>query len=219
MPEAKQQKKPRRWRGRLAQKIRPQIERPIDCCAMTDDQAIARANATMINLYTQAVEKEYEEKLELLAKYYGTEPGDYRSLALKLSNDLPIPGFKVEPTLFGIDPYYVGFVPTKQKGRPKGWPTDRLLQLYCAVKDVRIKTGYTDREALKYLIERQPKEWGQEGHHRESREKRIKTLQNRLCEAKKRSDLYGCEVEKHRKILEIIRREVIEECSRDNPGN
>src|SRR5450830_393687 len=93
MPEAKEQKKPRRWKGRLAKKIRPQVVRPRGLSVM-DADTVANANKEMEGLKREAILKERIEKIDLLMKDYGIEEGDYFSLALCLAIDLGIPGFQ-----------------------------------------------------------------------------------------------------------------------------
>jgi hypothetical protein len=204
MTEAKRQKKPRRWKGELARKIRPQIVRP-QGLAVTNSKTVARANQQMVDCYQRAIEKERNKKLRLLAKQYGITAGDYRSLALKLADEIGIPGFQVEHTLFEVDGYPGGLVDrVTREGRPTEWSVERLLALLGAVKQAKDEHDFIqDREALKYL-DAQGKEWAPPSKHRGDW---VKTLQNRLGEAKKIEYLIDdC-------------RKIIEELSRENPGN
>ncbi len=69
MPEATKQRKPRRWKGRLAKKIRPKVIRPRGL-AVTDAGTVARANKEMEDLYREAIERERIENLAILMKDY-----------------------------------------------------------------------------------------------------------------------------------------------------
>src|SRR5262249_46871553 len=110
MPEAKMQKKPRRWKGRLAEKIRPQINRPRGLAIPADPAAatkvVAEANEQMEELFRQAVEKEYDEKIDILSEHFKITRGDFRALVIKLATEIGIPGFQVKRTLFEIEGNY-----------------------------------------------------------------------------------------------------------------
>jgi hypothetical protein len=137
----------------------------------------------MVKLYRQAIEKERDEKLALLAAHYKVDAADCRSLVLALACDM-IPGFQVEPNLFEIrgdpgDSYLVEF-PGSKEGRPAEWPPERLARLIVDVdrtkKDRRLSR---DREALAYLAARH-KEWAPPPRSSGW----AKTLQNRLAQAR-----------------------------------
>jgi len=173
--EIKQQKKPRHWKGALARKIRPQVNRPRGL-AVTDEKTLKRANHQIKKLCQQEIEKAYDEKLVLLAKHYGIAVGDYRRLAIALA-EKSIPGFQVQQPLVEIVRIPEGglLVPfPKTGGRPIDWPSEKLDKLMVAVEDVKKRSGCeTDLEALR-VVARNP-QW--RGHT-------IKTLQNRLAEAR-----------------------------------
>ena len=173
-----------RWTGALARKIRPQITRP-QGLAVTDIDAVERANKQMIDLHQRAVEKERDAKLVLLAKHYGVDADDYRSLALKLAtNKLRIPGFQVEPTLVEIrvgEDGAGGLIPSPKKGRPIEWPSERLDM--AAVEDIKKRHRLdNDLDALGILA-RNGGEWAAPSRQRGGRW--IKTLQNQLSAARK----------------------------------
>jgi hypothetical protein len=206
MAVAKRQKKQRRWKGTLARKIRPQIIRP-QGLADTDSETVAQANEQMVDLYQQAVEKAVAENLDLLAKHYGIAADDYRNLAIRLTIELGIPGFQVEPTVFEIEDGYGLVQPANKAGRPSKWPLERLDELVIAVEKARKEPDFTeDRKALEHLARRE--KWTAPRNHRGNW---IKTLQNRLGEAKKNKRFIDRQADKWRKV--------IEELKRGNPGN
>jgi hypothetical protein len=173
-----------RWKGALARKIRPHIVRP-QGLAVTDIEAVARANKQMIDLHQQAVEKERDEKLALLAKHYGVDAGDYRGLTLKLADEFRIPGFQVEPTLFQIrvGEDGSGLIPSPKKGRRTEWPPERLDKLVAAVKEIKKKHRLEkDLDAL-LILKGNGGEWAAPSRQRGGRW--IKTLQNQLSAARK----------------------------------
>ena len=150
---------------------------------MTGIEAVARANKQMIDLHQRAVEKERDAKLVLLAIHYGVDPGDCRSLALNLANELRIPGFQVEPTLVEIcvgEDGTGGLIPSPKKGRPIEWPPERLDKLMAAVKGIKKRHRLdNDLDALGILM-RNGGEWAAPQQRRW-----IKTLQNQLSVARK----------------------------------
>ena len=164
MAVAKRQKKQRRWKGTLARKIRPQIIRP-QGLADTDSETVAQANEQMVDLYQQAVEKAVAENLDLLAKHYGIAADDYRNLAIRLTIELGIPGFQVEPTVFEIEDGYGLVQPANKAGRPSKWPLERLDELVIAVEKARKEPDFTeDRKALEHLARRE--KWTAPRNHR-----------------------------------------------------
>ena len=174
-----------RWKGALARKIRPQIIRP-QGLAVTGIEAVARANKQMIDLHQRAVEKERDAKLVLLAIHYGVDPGDCRSLALNLANELHIPGFQVEPTLVEVrlgEDDTGGLVPSPKKGRPIGWPPERLHKLMAAVEDIKKRHRLDNDLGTLDILMRNGGEWAVPSRQRGGRW--IKTLQNQLSVARK----------------------------------
>ena len=86
-----------RWKGELARPIRPKVKRPRGL-AVTDDETVARANDEMEGLYQQAINEEYQTKLNRLMGHYGiANKNDFSSLALALAID-HVPGFRLDPT-------------------------------------------------------------------------------------------------------------------------
>lgn len=139
MPVIKKQKKPRRWKGKLAQRIHPRVIRPLDLCAIKDDETLIRANRRMIELHQEAIETGYNERLKLLMKRYKISDGDYRSLAIELAKEAGIKGFEVENNLFEIESGW-GLVSLYEKvGAPDAWTMERLGELLVAVKDTKDK--------------------------------------------------------------------------------
>jgi len=211
VPETKMQKKPRRWKGRLAKKIQPQINRPQGLAIPADPAAaakvITKANEQMVELFRRAVEKEYDEKLNLLFQHFKITRGDLRALAIRLATELGIPGFQVEVTLFEIEGDYYGPVlgPDRKEGRPTKWTLEQREELRAVVEKIQKETGGTGLDALKYLVAQYPKKWGPPAGYRGSWQK---TLQNRLAEAKKMHHFIEDEVNKNLKLLEEIAKKI-----------
>ena len=205
------QKKPRRWKGRLAQQIQPQINRPQGLAIPADPavaaKVIAEANKQMEDLFRQAVEKEYDDKLKLLFRHFKIAQGDFRTLAIKLATEAGIPGFQVRRTLFKIGSDFSGPVldPDQKEKRTTKWTPERREELRIAVEKIRKEPRETDLDALECLVARYPKKWGPPLGHRGSWQK---TLQNRLAEAKKTHHFIENEVDKNLKILEKIREKI-----------
>jgi hypothetical protein len=226
MPEVKMQKKPRRWKGKLAKKIQPQINRPQGLGIPIDPteaaKRVAEENKQMEELFRQAVEKEYDEKLDLLFQHYKITRGDLRALAIKLATELDIPGFQVVNTLFRVKvefnskqcTSFSGPVldPDRKEGRPAIWTLERLEELRTDVEKIQKETRRTDQDALKCLVARYPQKWGPPLSHPGSWQK---TLQNRLGEAKKMHRFIEDAANKGRKelkelILEEYRKKIPE---------
>src|SRR5262245_46219715 len=130
MPTIKRQKKPRHWKGKLAQKIRPRVLRPLNLCAITDARTLARANKKMTVLYRRAVETERNKNLRLLLQHYKISDNDYRSLAIQLALELGIKGFGIEHNLFEVEAEAAGLVdPGKRIPATDAWTPERLCEL------------------------------------------------------------------------------------------
>ena len=189
MPIIKEQKKPRRWKGKLAQKIFVQVKRPLNLCSLKNANAVAKANEYMQDRYWKKVEKQVDKKLGLLAQHYKITVGDFRSLAIKLAEELGIPGFQVKHNLFAIKPGTGGLVVYKEPDSPRAWTLERQSKLLAAVKEAKKKQHFSkDIDAIRYLAQRKewgpPSKWGPKTP-RTDFEARVKHLQNRHSEAKK----------------------------------
>jgi hypothetical protein len=175
-----------RWKGELAKPIRPKVIRPRGLRVTAD--TVAAANREMDDLYRKAIEKEYLAKLILLMDECGiADKTDFFSLALALAIE-HIPGFKIDPTplrLEQIDDQGVQLVvQDNREGRPPEWPLKRLNNLLSAVEETKRKQGLSkDREALSVLAQRG--EWARPANHRGGPEQWLKTLKNRLAEARR----------------------------------
>jgi hypothetical protein len=172
-------KKPRRWKGRLAKPIRPQVVRPRGLRVL-DAETVAKANEEMAQLIQQAVDRERFDKLRLLAKDYGVADDDFLGLAMALAIE-HVPGFRADPTPLKIAEGGVMYASTV--GRPAEWTTERLDALLDAVEGAKKKHGLsTDREALATLAACSG--WAPPANHR-GRDAWIETLESRLQVAKK----------------------------------
>ena len=153
---------------------------------MTDAETVAKANQEMSDLYRDAIEEQFFEKLRLLMDHYQiSDKDDWLNLALQLAID-HIPGFRVSGVGFeaGQESGPVVYRDGEKVGRRKTWPGDRLERLLEAVEQEKKKSGIrTDREALSRLARR--KEWARPPNHRKERLNWIETLESRLQEAKK----------------------------------
>jgi hypothetical protein len=194
-------KKPPRWKGKLAKRIRPKVIRPRGL-AVTDTETVARANKEMDDLYQQAIEKELVEKFDLLMDHYAiADKTDYRSLALALAID-HIPGFQLDPTPLELEHGTSGGVvyQGKKVGRREEWPEQRLNDLLIAVEDAKRNLGFsTDRDALSFIARRG--KWAPPANHRRGREHWIETLESRLQEAKGFKRMVDRSVETLKKIM------------------
>jgi hypothetical protein len=179
-----------RWKGELATPIRPKVIRPGGLRVSKKTAQVA--NEEMEDLYRRAIEEEYLVKLELLMDHYGiTDRTDFPSLALALAIE-HIPGFRIDPTpirLEQIDDQGLKLVvQDNREGRPLEWSLKRLNNLLSAVEETKKKHGLSkDREALSVLAQRG--EWSRPPNHRGGLEQWLKTLKNRLAEARRFSKL------------------------------
>jgi hypothetical protein len=177
-----------RWKGELAKPIRPKVIRPRGL-RVTTKAAAEKANKEMEDLYQQAIEAEYLRKLELLMdKYHITDKTDFRSLALVLATkELDIPGFRIDPTPLRSEEFDEGILLIVQDNRvgprPK-YSLKRLLKLLSVVEEIKKKHRIsTDLDALRILVQR--KEWSRPPKSRGGLDGWIKTLKNRLAEARR----------------------------------
>jgi hypothetical protein len=178
-----------RWKGELAKPIRPKVIRPQGLRVTKKTAQVAKKE--MENLYRRAIEEEYLRKLELLMDEYGiTDKTDFPSLALMLAIKLDIPGFRIDPTPLRLeqisDEGLQLVVQDNREGRRPQWPLKRLHKLPSAVKETKKKLDLsTDREALSVLAQRA--EWSRPLNHQGDPEQWLKTLKNRLAEARRLS--------------------------------
>jgi hypothetical protein len=193
-----------RWKGELAKPIRPQVIRPRGLRVATD--TVAKANKEMEALYRQAIGKEYLRKLGLLMDEYGiTDKTDFFNLALALAIE-HVPGFGINPTPLRLEEGLV--VQDNREGRPPEWPLKRLNKLLSAVEETRKKQSLsTDREALSVLAQRA--EWSRPANHQGSPEQWLKTLKNRLAEARRFYSIREQGLKKLENSLEEARLKVI----------
>jgi hypothetical protein len=171
-----------RWKGELAKPIRPKIIRPRGLHVTKKRAQVA--NKEMEDLYQQAIEEEYLRKLELLMNEYGiTDKTDFCSLALALALELRIPGFKVDRSLRLSHGDWGVALHGRKRRHPREWPPERLLRLLTAVEEIKKKHSLsTDHEALSQLAQRG--EWSPAANYRGTAKQWLKTLKNRLAEAR-----------------------------------
>jgi hypothetical protein len=203
-----------RWKGELARPIRPKVKRPRGL-AVTNKKTVARANDEMKGLYQQAINEEYQTKLNRLMEHYGiANKNDFSSLALALAID-HVPGFRIidptPPRLEKIsDDGLALVVQDNNRGRRLVWTLERLNDLLTAVESTRRRhSRSTDREAL--LLVARHGNWLRPGNHRGSHEQWIETLESRLQDAKRIKRI----ADRDRKLLEKI----ADELSGQNSGN
>ena len=204
----------KRWKGELSRPIQLTINRPKGL-AIIDPETVSKANEEMTYLYEKALAAKFFDKLRLLMKHYGiSEEDDWFGLSLALAID-HVPGFRVDHKLeIQRDPQgnFVGAVTfgRKKVGRRTAWDFDRLERLLTAVQEERRKFGIrTDREALSRLASR--REWARPATHRGEEQGWLKTLVNRLQEAKK-----------FKRLLDKAAQQLAEsarEIAGNNPGN
>src|SRR5262249_54551939 len=113
---------------------------------------------------------------------YGiTDKTNFFNLALALAIE-HVPGFGIDPTPLRLEQGLV--VQDNREGRPPEWPLKRLDNLLSAVEETKKKHNLsTDREALSVLAQRA--KWSRPANHRGSPEQWLKTLKNRLAEARR----------------------------------
>jgi hypothetical protein len=143
---------------------------------------VQAANKEMEHLYQQAIEEAWLVKLELLMDQYGiTDKTDFRSLSLALALELRIPGFNIDRSLHLTHGDW-GLV---LHGRgPREWPPERLLRLLTAFEEIKKKHKRSmDHEALSDLARRE--EWSRPPERQGDSKQWLKTLKNRLAEARR----------------------------------
>jgi hypothetical protein len=133
-----------------------------------------RANAA-------AVERQILKKTALLFDHYGiVDKTDMRALAFALAVE-HVPGFKV------LDPEA-----KPKRGRKLKWHPDRLEELYRTVESIKMLHRFTDKQALKFLVNNQEYTaiWGVPTGQSGSEQQWIETLETRLQEAKRLQKRY-----------------------------
>jgi hypothetical protein len=184
--------KKKKWTGELNKPIPVRVARPRGL-AVTNPEAVMKANEEMERLACDAIYDELIKKLRLLMEHYGiADKDDWFGLAVALARD-HIPGFQIEWPLvalrFDANPSekelreggFGGPVTTVKKrgGRPSNWDVDRLEQLCSAVESEKAQHGIkTDREVLSRLSRRG--EWSRPATHRGTAGQWIETLESRL---------------------------------------
>jgi hypothetical protein len=141
----------------------------------------------------QAIYESRVEKLPLLMEHYGiADKTDYFSLALKLAID-HVPGFRIGGSSdhLKLEHGEYGKVLGNKRGRQREWTRERLDRLLDAVEEIKKRYRYrSDREGLQVLAGR--KEWSRPANHRGGFKAWVKTLANRLQEARQdRLDIPG----------------------------
>jgi hypothetical protein len=167
-------KKPHRYKGELANPLLAGVY-------LTDKMTGAELDTCL----EQAIFESRVEKLALLMKHYKiADKTDYFSLALELAKD-HVPGFRIgrASELLRLRHGDHGVVLGNKRGRPREWTPERSDRLVDAVEETKKRYRYrTDREALENLARH--KEWSRPAKHRGGFEGWIKTLRNRLQEAR-----------------------------------
>ncbi|MGO9048965.1 MAG: hypothetical protein ACLQFW_19135 [Xanthobacteraceae bacterium] len=132
-----------------------------------------RANATLM-------ERQRLKKLALLFSHYRiANKKDMAALAKALAVE-HVPGFKVV------------ILQKSRAGRKLKWDPGRLEQLYRTVETVKRQRGFTDRLALKLMVNNQEHAptWGVPPDHKGTRQQWVETLESRLQKAKSLHRLY-----------------------------
>jgi len=139
-----------RWKGELANPIRPKVNRPLEFCRITDAAAAAAAKEGMLKLYEQAIKKERLKKLHRLMDKWGIVRSDYRSLSLKLALELDIPGFRIDVEYFNPKATPFRLEPVKL-ARPNKEPLDKHDFIDAAVPR-RTDRGYVMVDPGSYVV-------------------------------------------------------------------
>ena len=165
-------KKRPRWKGDLA---KPIYVGSIPLEATSDEEASAWIE--------QVIAREIMGKIPLLMRHYGiADEDDPLSLALALARDF-VPGFQVVDVPLKLKHGTWGAVIRANIGRRIEWPPRRLNKLLNAVEKTKQRRGLsTDLEALEILTQRE--EWARPIKGSEGANEWLKTLQNRLADAR-----------------------------------
>lgn len=121
-----------------------------------------------------SIKNAWDRKFLYLFLYFNIPHGNWEELARAIALEF-VPGLKVEDGK------------PLQKGAPIRWTDDALLELLRVVEETQAKeTGLSSRQALNRLLHEDPVRWGYpEKMTSESKGSAIKSLANRLAEAKK----------------------------------
>jgi len=175
----KPKKKPHRWKGKLLKPLMASV-------SLTDKMTLAELDACL----QQAIHESRVEKLALLMEHYGiADKTDYFSLVLKLAIDL-VPGFRIgrASELLKLEHGDYGKVLGNKRGRRREWTPERLDSLLSAIERTKREYGIRkDREALTIIARRQA--WSRPANHQGGSKQWIKTLENRLQEARQNRSL------------------------------
>jgi hypothetical protein len=163
-----------RWKGELAKPLLVGVH-------LSDKMTDAELDACL----QQAIYESRVEKLSLLMEHYGiADKDDYLSLALALAID-HVPGFRIGrlSELLKLEHGDYGTVLGNKRGRPRDWTRERLDRLITAVEETKKRYRYRrDRDALVNLAGHP--EWARPANHRGGSREWLKTLTNRLQEAR-----------------------------------
>jgi hypothetical protein len=166
-------KGPHRWKGELAKPLLV---------------GVALTNKNLEDLDARLEQAIYEsrvEKLALLMEHYKiADKTDYFRLALELAID-HVPGFRIgrASELLKLEHGDYGKVLGNKRGRQREWTPERSDRLVDAVEEIKKRYRYrTDRKALEDLARHT--EWSRPTNHQGGFREWIKTLTNRLLEAR-----------------------------------
>jgi hypothetical protein len=177
------------WKGKLAKPLLIGVALTNkDLERLTTNEDLI--NEDLDNRLQQAIRESRIEKLALLMEHYKiADKTDYLSLALELAID-HVPGFRIgrASKLLKLEQGDYGKVLGNKRGRQREERLDRLLD---AVEETKKKYRYRrDREALEVLAGH--KEWSRPANRQGGFRGWIKTLTNRLQEARQnRSEIPG----------------------------
>jgi hypothetical protein len=192
-------RKRRRYSGKLASPIK--LQRPPTFWGAVTDERVIEHQETYGRYLKEAqvaVKKQISEKIKLLMKFYEVEKEDMSVLALKLAI-AHVPGFKIAPM-------------DKKRGRKNVWDGPKLQSLYDIVHQVKSEHQFSDRHALIFIVNNPEysKDWGPPKSHGGTKDQWIKTLQNRLQDAKR----YISYIDSLPELLENIRADFLKEKTR-----
>jgi hypothetical protein len=178
-----------RWKGELAKPLLVGValtNKDLERLATNEDLI----NEDLDNRLQQAIRESRIEKLALLIEHYKiADKTDYLSLALKLAID-HVPGFRIgrASELLKLEHPDYGKVLGNKRGRRREWTPERLDSLLSAIEQTKREYGVLkDREALTIIARRRA--WSRPANHQGDSKQWIKTLENRLQEARQNRGL------------------------------
>jgi hypothetical protein len=126
------------------------------------------------------LQRKLSKKLTLLFNHYGIAGEDMAALAWALAFE-HVPGFKVQPSQ-----------PKSKRGRKMRWDPHRLEKLYQTVQSIKQEHNFTDRQALKFMVNNKElaADWGLPEGHGGSKQQWTETLESRLQDAKHHQRLF-----------------------------